>query len=173
MAARALGLAAVLLAAACQGSAQQPACKTSADCALGTGVCRDEKCGPTPCGASMKCGVSEMCDAKGMCVPLQETARPCKTSTDCPAGSGVCRSGKCTRTPCSGGTACVGDELCAAGQCAPPAKGTPGRTFAAGGAVSTSGKHIHVGLTGQGRAVGPGESAAHRHMGGATSVMGR
>jgi len=36
-----------------------------------------------------------------------------------------------------------------------------------------SAKHIHIGLTGQGRAVGSSTSTAHKHTTGATAVMSR
>lgn len=161
-----------LAAAGCHTSPPGPTntpCTSSAAC-VGKGVCRDAVCTPVPCSSGTMCKPDEMCDAKGMCAP----GRNCTKSTDCPPGTGVCRNGACGKVPCTAMMPCMMGESCTMGQCGPPvAKGTPGSTRAAGGGVSTSAKHIHIGLTGQGRPVGPGGSAAHKHTGGGTSVMQR
>ncbi len=164
-------VAAALLIGGCHTTAPQGAsCMVSADCAAGTGVCRGGTCTPTPCADSSKCNSDETC-TNGMCAP--STGTKCAQDTDCPPSQGVCRNGLCSQVPCGSTMACLGDEQCVSGKCAAPTKGTPGRTLAAGGSVSTSGKHIHIGLTGQGRAVGTGSSPQHTHTTGATSVMRR
>jgi hypothetical protein len=172
--ARALTVAALALAALAAGGCNKgspPGCHVSSDCA--TGVCRGGNCSNVPCNAMMACQSNEKC-VNGACTP-QGQSQPCKMTSDCPKGSGVCRQGLCINVPCTPMQPCLNGETCVMGQCgaAMAGGGTPGHTLAAGGAVSTSGKHIHIGLTGQGRAVGPGASPSHQHITGATAVMGR
>lgn len=156
-------------------------CNSSADCAANTGVCRSGSCTPTTCSASAPCLAGEACTA-GMCVPAKGT--PCTLNTDCPSGTGVCRNKICTvvlcsaKAPCTGdeicnAASCTGQEICPTGQCTAPTKASPGFTLSAGGAVSQSNQHIHIGLTGQGRAIGNGASPQHTTTTGATSVMRR
>jgi hypothetical protein len=171
-----LGGALLLLAAAgCQSSSQTPpppACKVDTDCPVGAGVCRAGTCNQVSCTVASMCGPGEICSG-GACVAGMPPMT-CNASSDCPPASGVCRDGVCVSIPCGEAMTCKVGEQCVAGMCKPGGdKGVPGHTLAAGGSVSTSDKHIHIGLTGQGRAVGPGASATHHHIGGATAVMGR
>ena len=149
-------------------------CKVDGDCAAGTGVCRGGMCIGVPCTVSAMCSAGEACTG-GMCTVSAPAI--CKSDSDCTTGTGVCRVGTCAPVACAEATPCSGTEMCVMGQCqagsTPVTKGAPGHTLAAGGGVSTSGAHIHIGLTGQGRAVGPGASAEHKHLGGATAVLGR
>src|SRR5262245_4974984 len=146
----------VLSVAACQttapagtGTTGTP-CMSSGDCTTANGVCRNMMCAPQPCGASNPCMAGEDC-VDGMCAPTKGT--PCKIDTDCPPGSGVCRDLLCKKVPCGPTMPCPGEELCLMNSCAPATKASTSSTLAAGGSVSTSAQHIHVGLTGQGRAV--------------------
>jgi hypothetical protein len=171
-----LGALVVLIAAGCNNpSAPAGVCKESRECAAGTGVCRNGVCTQVTC-ANMPtaCMAGEMCNTTtNQCVPGEAMFKPCKVSTDCAPGTGVCRNMKCTVTPCADTAPCQGDELCVMSQCTPPAKATSGHSLAAGGSVSTSSKHIHIGLTGQGRAVGASSSSKHKQVTGATSLMRR
>src|SRR5579871_4580182 len=163
-------IVAAALVAGCHTTAPQGTpCSTSTDCMNQT-VCRSGMCAQVPCSQTMACMAGETCTA-GMCVP--SSGMNCTKSSDCPPAVGVCRMMKCAQVPCSVTMPCLGDEQCVGGNCRAPAPETPGHTLAAGGSVSTSGKHIHIGLTGQGRAVGTGTSAQHSHTTGATSVMRR
>ena len=178
----------VLAMAGCPSSTPPGGCKTTADCAAGTGVCRDSKCAPAPCVMG-NCMAGESCDPSGMCKPVgggdmamqagsdagggtDGGGGGCMTNKEC-VGKGVCRAMKCADVPCGPLVACFGDELCVGGKCAPAAKPGNSRTFAAGGTVSTNGKHIHIGITGQGRAIGPGDNGKHSHNAGAPAVLGR
>jgi Cys-rich repeat protein len=122
------------------------------------------------CAADKDCPEGKICESS-KCTPRKDT--PCKVSTDCPAGAGVCRNGVCTQAACEPDGTCPTGEICVEGKCKAGIKGTYGRTLAAGGVLSKSSKHIHLGLTGQGRAVGSSTSSGHKHTTGATSVMQR
>lgn len=171
---RLCSVVALVFALLTTGCPSTPRCQQSIDCTDGASVCRGGYCRQVPCATDQaQCLAGETCHpVSGKCVPgLPELA--CTTSGDCPPGNGVCRGGRCTVVPCGEAAPCHGDELCQIGQCAPPPPATPGQTLAAGGSVSTSGEHMHIGVTGQGRAVGSGASSEHQHTTGATSVMRR
>jgi len=174
----AIGIA--LSAAGCGKVLNTKKCAASIDCAPAKNVCRNGACVSVSCsnagGSGTACQAGEMCDLSGgagMCVPGMTIFGPCKISTDCAPGTGVCRDMKCAITPCGAGAACLGDEMCVASQCAPPPKGTTAHTIAAGGSVSMSSAHIHISLTGQGKAVGASSSSQHKAVTGATSLMRR
>ena len=162
----------------CGSSATPAPCKVSSDCPGGTMVCRGDKCSQVACNPMVQCGPGEVCDVgKGMCVPLPNPmGRPCKISVDCPVGQ-VCRAATCGKVPCGANMPCGKDETCVSGVCAPGGGGGPkvgpGTTLSAGGGVASSGKHIHIGITGQGRAVGPSTSGKRSHVGGATKPLHR
>ncbi len=145
-------------------------CQKDADCASGT-LCRDKLCKPVTCSASAPCTAGEICDSGGHC----KIAPSCQADADCPSGTGVCRDNLCGPVACP--PTCSTGETCTSGQCVasttPTTPATTSHTLAAGGSVSTSSKHIHIGITGQGRAVGASSSSTHQHVGGATAVLGR
>jgi MYXO-CTERM domain-containing protein len=83
---------------------------------------------PAPAGSSCAdadaCNGTETCDAAGMCVPGMaldcDDNNPCTADT-CDALGGCKHTDAADGTACGDGDACNGDELCAAGQCAPGA----------------------------------------------------
>lgn len=87
----------------------------------------------------------------------------CKERETCVAK--VCVA-KCPKSPCGDG------KLCVRGTCVTMPE-TTGRTFSAAGGISSSTGHIHVNLTGQGRATGTSGGVGHTVQAGATSVLQR
>lgn len=155
------------------GSDGGTTCSQSSDC-NGNGVCRNGMCTNAPCSLAIPCQAGEMC-VNNIC-QVGTSPKACQLDTDCPPGTGVCRMMVCTLVACAEATPCQSGELCLSGKCAPGTAmkaGVPGHNISSGGSISMSSKHIHIGLTGQGRAVGKGASATHSHTTGATSVMQR
>ncbi len=87
----------------------------------------------------------------------------CKERETCVAKVCVAR---CPKAPCADG------QLCVRGACVTMPE-TAGRTLSAGGGISSSAGHIHVNLTGQGRATGTSGGVGHTVQAGATSVLQR
>lgn len=87
----------------------------------------------------------------------------CKERETCVAKVCVAR---CPKAPCANG------KLCVRGACVTMPE-TTGRTLSAGGGISSSTGHIHVNLTGQGRATGTSDGVGHSVQAGATSVLQR
>ena len=155
------------------GSDGGASCSQSSDC-NGNGVCRNGACTNAPCSLAIPCQAGEAC-VNNMC-QLGNGPKACQSDSDCPSGTGVCRMMTCTLVACAEATPCPNGELCLNGKCAPGTAmkaGVPGHNISSGGSIAMSSKHIHIGLTGQGRAVGKGSSANHSHTTGATSVMQR
>ncbi len=126
--------------------------------------------GPVPCGESTRCPVGEAC-TQGACAPMVHT---CQSTPQCPAEAGVCRNGRCQVVTCADTRGCAAGEICRANACALDTRAVSGHTLAAGGSISTSPRHIHIGLSGQGRGVGISKAPSGRtHLGGSTVVLER
>jgi MYXO-CTERM domain-containing protein len=76
----------------------------------------------TSCSDGDACNGAETCDANGMCAPGMmldcDDKNPCTTDSCDPMG-GCKHADAMDGTPCADADKCNGDEVCAAGQCAP------------------------------------------------------